>query len=183
MGSGLGLRSDRLMTMCGWPSCAMWVMVSEAWAVWYDTRQFVLSVGGVVMFRCDPVAGVGRFGWAGRRVLVGECFGWVPGGDVDEFVGFVGDGFVAVGGLVYRRLGDGLLAPFDVNRRLVAVRPPAGDVVFLSPDEFTEQWASWVEDRPTVDAPVDVVDVPVDGPDGVSVPDVKRRPGRPKKDS
>ena len=93
------------------------------------------------MFRCDPVLEPAGRGLVALRTVAGEAFRWEPGGDVDEFVGFVGDEFQAVAGQVYRRIADGVLVPFDVNRSLVVVKPVAGDMHFLSPDEFMQRWA------------------------------------------
>lgn len=97
--------------------------------------------GGFEMFRCDPVLEPAGRGLVALRTVAGEAFRWEPGGDVDEFVGFVGDEFQAVAGQVYRRIADGVLVPFDVNRSLVVVKPVAGDMHFLSPDEFMQRWA------------------------------------------
>ncbi len=115
--------------------------------------RYANSLEGSMMFKCDPVLEPGGRGLVALRTVAGEAFCWVPGGDVDEFVGFVGSEFQAVGGQVYRRVADGVLVPFDVNVPLVVVKPPAGDMHFLSPDEFKQRWAILEVDVPEAVVP------------------------------
>lgn len=100
----------------------------------------------MMRFVCDPVLKPGDKVLAGKRTVVGEAFAWQPGDNIDAFLEFVGDSFVAVGGQVYLRQTDGSLSPFDVARLLVIVKPPAGELLFLHPNEFQQHWASLVTD-------------------------------------
>ena len=100
------------------------------------------------MFRNDPVVDeLPRFG-AGAPVLLaertrcGEAFVWEPGADAQALVDFVGERFVLVAGEVYERWGDVLRLVGWLKERRVVVKPPAGDVLFLSPGEVATQWAS-----------------------------------------
>lgn len=76
------------------------------------------------------------------RTQCGEAFRWEPGGDAAAMAEFLGPNVVAVEGTVYQRGSQGTLTPIrELLQVCVAVRPPAGDVVFLSPAQFGSQWA------------------------------------------
>lgn len=90
----------------------------------------------------SPV-GAGQPMLVAARTLCGEAFRWEPGGDAEALVSFVGGQLVAVAGEVYRRQPDGALFPFadELKFARVIVKPPAGEVIWLSPDAFTQGWA------------------------------------------
>ena len=76
------------------------------------------------------------------RTQCGEAFRWEPGGDAAAMADFLGPNVVAVEGTVYQRGSQGTLTPIrELLQVCVAVRPPAGDVIFLSPAQFETQWA------------------------------------------
>lgn len=79
------------------------------------------------------------------RTRCGEAFRWEPGGDAEALVSFVGAELVAVQGQVYRRYPDSSLVPFSaLLSSLVVVKPPAGEVLWLTPAEFAQQFAQVV---------------------------------------
>lgn len=130
------------------------------------------------------------------RTRCGEAFAWVPGGDADALVAFVGDELVAVAGVVYQRQGDGTLAPFDAMLKapLVVVKPPAGEVIWLTSAEFKSQWAQVLVDaapkavekyykQPDQDVSDEATEAEVlaVAHEVLESPAPKRKPGRPPK--
>lgn len=110
-----------------------------------------------------------------RRFHAGVAFRWEPGGDANALVAFVGSSLVAVEGKVFFREPNGSLSPMDVNRKMVVVKPPAGEPFFVEHHEFTTQFAQVAEDRAVIVAP-DVAPSIDEEPEVV-----KRGPGCPKK--
>lgn len=87
----------------------------------------------------DPELAPGQTALAARRQTAGTAFAWAPGNEIDAFLAFVGtDHFAVVDGKLYKRQDDGMLAPFDVTKPQIVLKPMAGDTVFLTPDEFKQ---------------------------------------------
>ena len=147
-------------------------------------------------FRNDPkvddldAVGGGSGTLVARRFHAGLAFKWEPGGDATALVEFVGASLIAVEGKVFFREPNGSLSPMNVNRKMVVIKPPAGEPFFVEDHEFTTQFAS-------VDGKVARAERGVAEPADSSMPHatslsaeqfsaepdapVKRGPGRPKK--
>lgn len=146
-------------------------------------------------FRNDPkvddldAVGGGDGTLVARRFHAGVAFKWEPGGDANALVAFVGSSLIAVEGKVFFREPNGSLSPMNVNRKMVVIKPPAGEPFFVEDHEFTTQFAS-------VDGKIARAERKVAEPADSSTPHaaslsaeqfakdaepVKRGPGRPKK--
>lgn len=137
-------------------------------------------------FRNDPkvddldAVGSGAGTLVARRFHAGLAFKWEPGGDANALVAYVGNSLIAVEGKVFFREPNGSLTPMNVNRKMVVIKPPAGEPFFVEEHEFTTQFAQVegevagsAESTPHVISPsTEQSEVPVV---------VKRGPGRPKK--
>lgn len=97
----------------------------------------------MAQFTCDPTLQPGQAMLAAPRHTAGIAYAWEPGGDAEAYVAFIGPEHLAVvDGQVYARLMDGSLHPHrHIHQPHIAVRPVAGDPKYLTPHEFTTQWA------------------------------------------
>lgn len=110
----------------------------------------------------DPVIEAGQVVAVAVRDHAGEAFGWDPGRcSVADLMAWLGeqDEFVVVGGEVYRKQADGLLAPQRplLERACVLVKWLAKPVEIVEPAFVTQRFAvaKWREDRlkPDTDDP------------------------------
>lgn len=97
----------------------------------------------MAQFTCDPTLKPGDTVLAAYRTNAGPAYAWEPGGDADAYVAFVGlEHLAVVDGQVYSRLMDGSLHPHThIKVAHIVVRPVAGQPTYLTPHEFTTQWA------------------------------------------
>lgn len=104
------------------------------------------------------------------RTSCGLAAVWDPAdGDAGALASFLGAAFVSFEGQVYQRHENGALSPVQwTNRKVVVLRPPAGDFRFIDAQSLTSEYAMVVGNGP---APV-VEEPSEEGPNlpGVSGP-------------
>lgn len=130
------------------------------------------------MFRNDPDLGAIPFIGDGTvdlayRTKCGEAARF--NGDLEALIAFIGDEqLVTAGGVLYRKMGDGTLAPLPkISEGVVAIRPPAGECFFVPENVLRTEYAIVVNLAPKVHTATTAGDVPAK-----KAPAVKKAPAK-----
>jgi hypothetical protein len=93
----------------------------------------------------DPELEAGEETIAAVRRSTGTAFMFVPGeSTIESFLEFTAGAYVAVGGDIYNRGGDGALYPVTLDRPTVLFRPDntgGASIDLITPEHFKQQYA------------------------------------------